>query len=160
MCDEITWSFLFWLITCMTIVSLTYGTLFFLTGKSMLPDGNLFGLFWLIVTSYFLGWSLAYIPYLNIPPVFGMLLAGILFRANGYDIHDNIGISTTGKIRTICLTFIMLRAGLQLTTTAIKNHPLFLARLALIPCSIEFLTIGVVSRYILDYPWDWALLNG
>ncbi|XP_044021062.1 sodium/hydrogen exchanger 9B2-like [Aphidius gifuensis] len=126
----------------------------------MLPGGNLYGIYWLIVSSYFLGWSLAYIPSLNIPPVFGMLLSGILFRANNFNIHDDISSDIIGKIRTFCVSFVMLRAGLQLTTTAIKNNPLFLIKLALIPCTFEFLTIAFVSRFILDYPWSWAFLNG
>ncbi|XP_015109039.1 putative SLC9B1-like protein SLC9B1P1 [Diachasma alloeum] len=159
--EAITWSSILWLLTCLSILTVAFGTLYVLIGPPMAPGGSIFGLFWLIVSSYALGWSLAYIPYLNIPPVFGMLLAGMIFRGTGiYDIHEEIGARTTGKIRTLCLTFIMIRAGLQLTTTAIQKHPYFLLCLALIPCTVEFLTVGLACKFILDYPWDWAFLTG
>ncbi|XP_063972582.1 sodium/hydrogen exchanger 9B1-like isoform X2 [Diachasmimorpha longicaudata] len=159
--EAITWSSILWLLTSLSILTVAFGTLYALIGPPMAPGGSIFGLFWLIVSSYALGWSLAYIPYLNIPPVFGMLLAGMIFRGTGiYDIHEEIGARTTGKIRTLCLTFIMIRAGLQLTTTAIQKHPYFLLCLALIPCTVEFLTLGLACKFILDYPWDWAFLTG
>ena len=62
---------------------MTYGMIYFNVGDAMLPGGGIFGLFVLIITAYFLGWTLAYIPYLNLPPVFGMLLAGIIVRNTG-----------------------------------------------------------------------------
>lgn len=140
---------------------MTWATMYFLIGEAMLPGGPFYGLFFLVIASYALGWSLAYIPYLNLPPVFGMLLAGILFRNAGiYDIQEKIGIGPTAKIRTFCLTFVTLRAGLQLTTTPLRNHPVFLLVLAVIPSTVEMVVVAVCSRYVLHYPWDWAFLTG
>lgn len=157
----LTWSSFIWCLTFITIVMISYAALFFLFGAVMLPGGKLFGLFWLIIASYTLGWTLAYIPYLNIPPVFGMLVTGMIIKNTGlYDIHEQIGSGTTSKIRIFCLTFIMIRAGLQLTTTALKAHPFFLVELAIVPCTMEFFVVSICSRYILQYPWNWAFLNG
>ncbi|XP_057326212.1 sodium/hydrogen exchanger 9B1-like isoform X2 [Microplitis mediator] len=162
MCVKIiTWSGLMWLLTCLTLLMVTFSTMYFLMDKLMLPGGTLFGLFWLVVVAYALGWSLTYIPYLHIPPVFGMLLAGIIFRSTGfYQIHDHISFDTTTKIRTFCVTFVMIRAGLQLTTTALRSQPIFLLKLGLLPSTVEILTISLCSRFILRYPWDWSFLAG
>lgn len=150
-----------WVMTHILIICITYGALLFLLGAQMIPGGNLFGLYWLIILSYTLGWSIAYIPYINLPPVFGMLLAGIIIRTTGlYNIHEEIGYSITSKIRAVCLSFITIRAGLQLSSTALVRHPIFLLELALIPCTIELFVIGLYSKFILEYPWDWAFLSG
>ncbi|CAD6227541.1 GSCOCG00001224001-RA-CDS, partial [Cotesia congregata] len=157
----VTWSSLSWLLTSLILVAVTYSTLYFLMSELMLPGGSLFGLFWMVVVAYALGWSLTYIPFLHIPPVFGMLLAGIIFRSSGfYKIHDHIPLKTTTKIRTFCVTFLMIRGGLQLTTTALRSQPLFLLMLGLLPSTFEIIIIGLCSRYILQYPWDWSFLAG
>ncbi|KAK0179637.1 hypothetical protein PV327_005374 [Microctonus hyperodae] len=150
-----------WIITHIMVICLAYGALLFLLGAPMMPGGNLFGFYWLIISSYTLGWSLAYIPYINLPPVFGMLLAGIIIRISGlYNVQEEIGHYITSKIRAVCLTFITIRAGLQLSTTSLVRHPIFLLELALIPCTIEFFVIALYSKLILGYPWDWAFLSG
>ncbi|XP_067213915.1 sodium/hydrogen exchanger 9B1-like isoform X3 [Linepithema humile] len=158
---QLTWADLFWLATVSGITLLAWAVLYFLLGDAMLPGGSIFGLFILVIFSYALGWSLAWIPRLHLPPVFGMLLAGIILRNTDiYNIHDELGPGTTSKIRTFCLTFIMVRAGLQLTTTALRAHPVFVMILALVPCTIEMLTVSISCRYLLEYPWNWSLMTG
>lgn len=158
---RLTWADLFWFATTSGMALLAWTVLYFLLGDTMLPGGSIFGLFALIVLSYALGWALAYIPRLHIPPIFGMLLAGIILRnTDAYNIHDELGPGTTSKIRTFCLTFIMVRAGLQLTTTALRAHPVFVTILALVPCSAEMLAVSVSCRYLLEYPWEWSLMTG
>ncbi|KAL2720053.1 sodium/hydrogen exchanger 9B1-like [Vespula squamosa] len=158
---EITWANLFWLTSVTAMILMTWMTLFFFLGETMLPRGSYFGLFVIVVFSYFLGWTLAYVPYANLPPVFGMLLAGIIVRnTDFYNIRQELGIRTLAKIRTFCLTFIMLRAGLQLTTTPIRRHPVFVVILAILPCTMEMFTLAICAKYILNYPWNWAFMTG
>ncbi|XP_032674234.1 sodium/hydrogen exchanger 9B1-like [Odontomachus brunneus] len=158
---QLTWADLFWLATVSGLTLLAWAVLYFLLGDVVLPGGSIFGLFVLVVFSYALGWSLTCIPYLHLPPIFGMLLAGIILRnTDVYNIHDELGPGTTSKIRTFCLTFIMVRAGLQLTTTALRAHPVFVMILALVPCSVEMLTVSVLCRYLLEYPWNWSFMTG
>ncbi|XP_043686655.1 sodium/hydrogen exchanger 9B1-like [Vespula pensylvanica] len=158
---EITWANLFWLTSVTAMILMAWITLFFVLGETMLPRGSYFGLFVIVVFSYFLGWILAYIPYANLPPVFGMLLAGIIVRnTNFYDIRQELGLKTLAKIRTLCLTFIMIRAGLQLTTTPIRRHPVFVAILAVLPCTMEMFILAICAKYILNYPWNWAFMTG
>lgn len=158
---QLTWADLFWLATVSGLTLLAWAVLYFLLGDVMLPSGSIFGLFLLVVFSYALGWSLTCIPYLHLPPIFGMMFAGIILRnTDVYNIHDQLGLGTTAKIRTFCLTFIMVRAGLQLTTTALRTHPVFVMILATIPCSVEMLTVSVLCRSFLKYPWNWSFLTG
>ncbi|KAL0132537.1 hypothetical protein PUN28_000351 [Cardiocondyla obscurior] len=158
---ELTWADLFWLATICGLTLLTWAVLYFLFGDTVLPGGGLFGLFVLIVLSYTLGWTLARIPLLHLPPIFGMLLAGIILRNTDiYNIHDMLGPGIISKIRTFCLTFIMIRTGLQLTTTALRAHPIFIIILALIPCTIETLTVTVLCKYLLEFPWNWSFMTG
>lgn len=158
---QLTWANLFWLATISGMTLLTWTVLYFLLGDLVLPGGSIFGLFILIIFSYTLGWSLTCIPCLHIPPIVGMLFAGIILRnTDFYNINDELGPATTSKIRTFCLTFILVRAGLQLTTTALRAHPIFVMILALIPCSIETLAVSVLCRYLLEYPWNWSFMAG
>lgn len=158
---QLTWADLFWLATVSGMTLLAWAVLYFLLGDVVLPGGSIFGLFLLVVLSYALGWTLACIPRLHLPPIFGMLLAGIILRnTDVYNIHDMLGPGTTSKIRTFCLTFIMVRAGLQLTTTALRAHPVFVMILALVPCTVEMLAVAVSCKYLLEYPWDWSFMTG
>lgn len=157
----LTWADLFWLATVCGMTLLAWAVLYFLLGDIMLLDGPAFGLFVLVVFSYALGWTLTYIPWLHLPPIFGMFLAGIILRnTDVYNIHDMLGPGTTSKIRTFCLTFIMVRAGLELTTTALIAHPVFVVILALVPCTIETLVVTVSCKYLLEFPWNWSFMTG
>ena len=160
-CQQITWADLFWLITSILLTLIIFVILYSLIGDSMLPGGSMFGLFTIVVSSYFLGWVLTYIPYLQLPPIFGMLLAGIIIRNTQlYNIQEEIGSRVISKIRTFCIAFITLRTGLQLTTSSLRKHPFFILVLALIPCSVEMLIVSMCAKYMLHYSWSWAFLTG
>lgn len=155
------WYHVFNGITILGFLIITYATLYFLIGQRMLPGGDIFGFFLLVVFSYLLGWSLAYLPYLNLPPVFGMLLAGIIFKnADYYHLNQEIGHNTTAKIRVFCITFIAIRAGLSLTTSPLLKNPWIVISLAFVPCTAELIAMAICSKFILGYPWSWAFLNG
>ncbi|XP_076653046.1 sodium/hydrogen exchanger 9B1 [Halictus rubicundus] len=161
LCQRFIWSDVFWLATTTMIGSMTWAVLFFLLGDTMLPFNAGFGLFSIMVFSYTLGWSLSYLPYLHLPPVFGMLLGGMIIRNSGvYDIHHDLDAITTSKIRTFCVTFIMIRVGLQVSMTSLKRYSTFLVTLALIPSSVELFVLSICCKTILDYPWDWSFMVG
>ncbi|XP_020291309.1 mitochondrial sodium/hydrogen exchanger 9B2-like isoform X2 [Pseudomyrmex gracilis] len=158
---RVTWADLFWLATVTGMTLLAWTVLYFLLGDPVMPGGAVFGFFILVVSSYALGWSLTYIPRLHIPPIFGMLLAGIIMRnTDVYNIQDQLGSDSASMIRIFCVTFIMVRAGLQLTTTVLRAHPAFVMILAIVPCTVEMLTVTVSCRYLLGYPWDWSFMTG
>ncbi|CAK9826936.1 Sodium/hydrogen exchanger 9B1 [Anthophora retusa] len=156
-----TWAILFESFTYISITFMAWAVLYFLLGDTMLPKNDGFGLFALAIFSSWLGSRVTYIPYLNIPPVFGMLVAGLIIRNSGlYDIHEELGVTTTGKIRTFCLTFITIRAGLQLSVTSLKNHPIFLMLLSIVPSTVEVLVLAICCKFILSYHWEWAFMAG
>ena len=158
---QITWANLFWIVTTIIITGTSYTVLYCLVGSLMLPGGSAFGLYIIIVSAYFLGWALTYIPYLHLPPVFGMLLAGIIIRnTHLFNIEEEFGFRTTAKIRLFCMAFITIRMGLQLTTSPLREHPVFVMILALVPCTMEMLSVSVCAKFLLGYPWNWAFLTG
>ncbi|XP_012279149.1 sodium/hydrogen exchanger 9B1 [Orussus abietinus] len=160
-CHLVTWSTVFWLTTSTILIFMSWATLYFIIGESMFPGGSVFGLFALFIFGYVLGWSLSYIPFLNVPPVFGMLVAGIIVRNTIWrNFNEDVSFRLTGKIRTFCITFIMMRAGLQITTSTIRDHSFSILTLALIPCTIELILTSILSKLILSFPWNWAFLSG
>lgn len=58
------------------------------------------------------------------------------------------------------MTMILLRAGLGLDAVALRRLSMVVLRLAIIPCSVEAITVAIVSHYILDFPWQWGFLLG
>lgn len=158
---HVTWAHFFSTTSNAAIVAIVWTFLYFLVGDTMLPTNDGFGFYVLVIFSSFLGRSLSSIPYLHLPPVFGMLLAGLIVRNTGlYNIQQELGVANIAKIRTFCLTFVAIRAGLQLSTSSLKRNPIFLIRLAVIPCTMEMLVVTLCSRYILFYPWDWSFMTG
>ena len=81
-------------------------------------------------------------------------------KINRYNIHEALGVNVTSKIRTFAVTFVMLRAGLQLTSYALREHPFFVLNLAVVPCTMEMLMVTLCCHTILGYPWAWAFLTG
>jgi len=158
---ELTWANIFSFLTILGMILLAWIILYFLLGDMMLPGGFLFDFFVLVIFAYVLGWTLARIPRLHIPPVVGMLLAGIIMRNTDlYDIREELGIAATSKIRVFCQTFVMIRAGLRLTTTSLRAHPGFLIVLAFVPCSFEMVIVTILARFLLEYPWNWSFMTG
>lgn len=156
-----TWAKLFHLTTSAGLATLGWAVLYFLLGDTMLPKNDGFGLYALLIFSSWLGTSLSCIPYLHLPPVFGMLVAGMIVGNSGlYHIREGLGVATASKIRTFCLTFIMIRVGLQLSTTSLKMHPIFLMLLAVVPSTMEWLALAMCCKGILSYRWDWSFMAG
>ncbi|XP_076300528.1 sodium/hydrogen exchanger 9B2-like isoform X2 [Lasioglossum baleicum] len=157
----LTWSHLFWVVTMIMLAASSWAVFYFLFGDFMFPPNDGFGIFVLAIFSYVLGWSLSYLPYLHLPPLFGMLLGGMIIRNTGiYNIHRDFDVVATSKLRTFCLTFIMIRVGLQLSLTNLKRYSMFLVMLALVPSTVELIILSICCRTILGYPWDWAFMVG
>lgn len=226
--EQFTVATVFWLVTVSVLLGMAYALLCVFFRDIVYPGGPIFGLFGTVVFAYALGWLLAYLPYLNLPPVFGMLLAGIIVRNCGwyellklkitfrtipvyyqfvinllarlshmrvahtgfnlhvyenalrrilqstnlaeknkiinvnfrYDISVELGMRASSHIRNFSVTFVLLRAGLQLTSSALREHPLFVFNLAVVPCTMELVTVAIFCKFCLGYTWGWAFLCG
>lgn len=97
---------------------------------------------------------------LRLPPLLGMLLAGLaLNNAPGdplRDLPDNWSVT----LRLLALTVILLRAGLGLDLNALYRLRGNFLRLAFIPNLTEAATVAIAAKILLDLPVVWSLLLG
>ncbi|KAM6220963.1 sodium/hydrogen exchanger 9B1-like [Rhynchocyon petersi] len=134
------------------------------TGSEVLPGGNLFGLI-VIFCCAVLGGKLLEIIKIpsvpQIPPLFGMLLAGFILRNIPF-LNQYIYINSTwsSNLRNTALTIILIRAGLGLDQEALKHLKKICLRLSVGPCLIEASSAAVFSHFIMKFPWKWAFLLG
>ena len=129
----------------------------------------------------------------KLPPLLGMLIAGILLRNVPYDLGQfgnqeclNVErISNSARfevdheyacstkfiandmdpkyfkpLKMICLTVILLMAGLELDPVQLKNLRSMVVRATIIPCVVEATSVAVMSKLILGFPWTVGILLG
>ncbi len=97
---------------------------------------------------------------LQMPPLLGMLLAGILVGNIPGDLLANLPDSWSVGLRLAALTVILLRAGLGLDLNALVDLRGSLVRLAFLPNLSEAATVAAVAKLVLDLPLIWGLLLG
>lgn len=66
----------------------------------------------------------------------------------------------TAEIRKFSLTIILIRAGLEIDPEAFKKVYKTILKLGLVPWAIEFTVVAVMSYFLFDFPWTWALALG
>ncbi|XP_062580508.1 sodium/hydrogen exchanger 9B2-like [Saccostrea cucullata] len=143
-----------------TIICLQiWGILAAITGSDALPGGNFFSLIVLFVFCVICG---RLISFANLPPLLGMLIAGVFLRnVPGIQIiGESIDPKWSGQLRKLALTVILLRAGLGLDIVKLRKLSFAVLRLAFIPCLCEAITGGIVSHFLLGFPWAWSLMLG
>ncbi len=97
---------------------------------------------------------------LRMPPLLGMLLAGMAVGNMPGDPLQGLPDSWSLVLRLVALTVILLRAGLGLDLKALVDLRGSLVRLAFLPNLCEALTVAVVARLVLGLPVVWGLLLG
>lgn len=143
------------------IVVLIWAVLWSVIGKDALPGGNIFGIFIVIVSASLCGFLVCRIPYLHLPPLLGMLLAGFLLRnVRGIDLARHINKRWSSTLRSMALVVILIRSGLGLNTSALRKLKFTLARLAFLPCILEAVTAAILVHLLLDMKWLWAFQLG
>ena len=63
-------------------------------------------------------------------------------------------------LRSICLTVILLMAGLELDPVALWNLSGMVVRATFIPCFVEAIAVAVFSNLILGFPWTVGFMLG
>ncbi|XP_053716049.1 sodium/hydrogen exchanger 9B2 [Synchiropus splendidus] len=152
------------LITKAVLFALLFGVVWSITGSECLPGGNLFGIVILFITSVLGGKLVGMIQFPTLPPIpplLGMLLAGLLLRNIPY-ITDAIYIDThwSAALRNIALSIILTRAGLGLDPSALRRLKAVCVRVAISPCMVEACTVALVSHLLLGLPWVWGFILG
>ncbi|XP_048578622.1 sodium/hydrogen exchanger 9B2 isoform X3 [Nematostella vectensis] len=143
------------------IVLVSYGVLWSITGHEMLPGGNLFGIFIILMCAAFGGFITTRVSCGVLPSLLGMLIVGFLLRnVPGIDVAKHIDKKWSATLRSIALVVILARSGLELDPGALRRLKFTCVRLAFGPCITEAVTVAVVVRYVLDMPWLWGFQLG
>ncbi|EDW78011.2 uncharacterized protein Dwil_GK24783, isoform A [Drosophila willistoni] len=145
------------LISLILIGVLIWVTAFVIIGDSAAPGGQLFGLVVLTVAANFGGYL---ISLTTLPRLIGMLMVGILFQNVGWVDLDGDFSKVTGHLRKFALTIILTRAGLEMEPKAFKKVYKTILKLGIVPWIVEAMVMAVMSHFLLDLPWIWALLLG
>ena len=74
----------------------------------------------------------------------------------GHDMDPYI----TRTLRSVCLTVILLMAGLEIDPVALWRLSGMVLRASFIPCLIEALVIAVLSHFLLGFPWPVGFMLG
>ncbi|KAJ8306577.1 hypothetical protein KUTeg_017122, partial [Tegillarca granosa] len=143
------------IIICLQI----WAVLIALTRDQGLPGGNFFSLLVLFVCCVIAGYLISFI---RLPPLLGMLIMGVLLRnVPGVKIiGEGIDAKWSGALRKLALTVILTRAGLGLDVIKLKKLSFAVIRLAFTPCLAEAVTGGIVSHFLLGFPWKWSAMFG
>ena len=143
------------------IVLLIWAVLWSIIGNDALPGGNIFGIYIVVVSASLFGFIVGKIPYLRLPPLLGMLLAGFLLQnVRGINLARSIDKRWSSTLRSMALVIILIRSGLGLNTSALRKLKFTLARLAFLPCIFEAVSAAVLVHFLLDMKWLWAFQLG
>jgi NhaP-type Na+/H+ or K+/H+ antiporter len=74
----------------------------------------------------------------------------------GHDLDPMISVT----LRSICLTVILLMAGLELDPVALWKLSAMVVRATFIPCFVEAFAAAALSHFILGFPWTIGLMLG
>ena len=77
-------------------------------------------------------------------------------RYIGHDMDPQI----SRTLRLICLTVILLMAGLELDPAALKKLSGMVVRATFIPCFVEAVVVAILSRFLLGFPWSVGFMLG
>ena len=127
-------------------------------GLTFIPDGHFFALTFLLIFSSLCGY-IAKLIYL--PPLFGMIVAGILLCNVPYiDFAKDIQPTWSSTIRNIALVIILIRGGLSMKLKDLKRLKHAVLILGCLPCILEGAIDGIIATFYLRMPWQWGLMLG
>ncbi|MFN2362850.1 MAG: cation:proton antiporter [Halarsenatibacteraceae bacterium] len=115
------------------------------------------GIFLILIAGYLAGRLAAK---LKLPPLIGMLFAGILIGPFGLDFLPDLIINISNEIRLLVLLIILFKAGLGLDRKKLEQEGSVALRLGFLPATLEAIVIAVAARYFLGWGWIAAGLLG
>jgi len=124
------------------------------------PGGSLASIFLVYLTGTLAGRLMTKIG--GLPPLFGMMLAGILLQNTGLYNVTGWCAQLVSTMREGALTVILVKGGLELNAGQLRRLSGVVARLTVLPCVAEAVAAGAAAHYILpnDYSWIWGLTLG
>lgn len=143
------------------IVLLSWAVLWSIVGRDVLPGGNIFGIFIVIVVAALGGFLTRRLSKDALPSLLGMLIVGFILRnVPGVDVARYIDKTWSANLRSMALVVILTRSGLELDPGALKRLKFAVIRLAFCPCIGEAIAVAVVGKLLLDMPWLWGFQLG
>ena len=123
-----------------------------------IPDGHFFALMLLLIFSSLCGYI---VKLIFLPPLFGMVIAGIILRNVPYiDYAKDIHPTWSSTIRNIALVIILIRGGLSMKLKDLKVLKHAVLILGSIPCILEGAVDGIIATFYLKMPWQWGFMLG
>ncbi len=110
----------------------------------------LLGIFLILIAGYLAGRLAAR---LKLPPLIGMLFAGILIGPFGFNLLPEVLMNISEDIRLLVLLIILFKAGLGLDRKKLEQEGSVALRLGFLPATLEAIVIAVAARYL--FGWDW-----
>ncbi|KAK9814951.1 hypothetical protein WJX73_002939 [Symbiochloris irregularis] len=134
-----------------------YAALYLLLGGPMLPFAQGWSLFLLWVCAHVGGFLAIQV---GLPPLLGMLVAGIILKNIPQDPVRGLPASWSTKIRTGGLAVILMRAGLKIDKSAFRRAGSVVVRLALVPMLSEAVVDSWCYYWLFDMPIALAFAGG
>ena len=98
---------------------------------------------------------------IRLPPLLGMLLAGLLLRNIPGDLLQHIPSSWSSVIRKSALTIILARAGMGLNLKSLREKGASTLRLAITPCVSEAIFVTFLTKLFRpETPWALCVTLG
>ncbi len=147
-------------VTAIVIMSLiAYGFLYLAFGETFLPydDSEGWALLLLLMSAHLCAYMCRFV---KLPPLIGMLFAGILLRNLPGDPIEGLSKNWSKGIRATGLCIILMRSGLELELESLKKLGSLAARLTTVPASVEALVSGLASVGIFNMPIFLGLSQG
>lgn len=157
----------FSLVKWVVFITLAFLALFLMFKESADPTAEnpwMFALAVLFVVSTLCGQFVVSLK-LNLPPLLGMIIAGVAMRNLPY-IGDRIGAvaemqrEASSTIFDLALALILAKSGLSLNVSDVLKQKWVITRLAVLPFLAEGFTIAGLAMLILEFPLQWALALG
>ena len=143
------------------VVLLSWAVLWSILGRELLPGGNIFGIFNVIVLAALGGFLTRKLSKDTLPSLLGMLIVGFILRnVPGINVARHIDKKWSATLRNMALVVILTRSGLELDPGALRRLKFTVIRLAFSPCIGEAITVAVVGKLLLDMPWLWGFQLG
>lgn len=97
---------------------------------------------------------------INLPPLIGMMIVGILIGPNMFDLLDDSLLFIAKDIRQIALVIILTRAGLSLNIQDLKKVGKEALLLCFLPACFEMVAITCIAPLFLDVTYFEAMIVG
>ena len=100
------------------------------------------------------------VGWIKLPPLLGMLLAGIILGPFGWGLLDETTLTISSQLRQIALVIILLRAGLSLELKTLQSVGPTAMLLCFVPACFEMTATIIFAPMLLGFSFQEAALLG